>query len=195
MLHDWCADNLPVTPPMCHWCGQLNSDSSRCKSCRHKTPIEHMFVRTKLDGPARDLVFRYKFTYTRQAHVVIARELYAALPRVMPGFALCAVPTSAKHIRSRGFDHNKLIVNELARLTKLLVYSGLIRTRHTKQVGQKRQARLVQQRGAFSVQGKPPDKVLLIDDVFTTGATLSECARTLKKSGAKHVYAAVFAKS
>lgn len=195
LLHAWCADHLPLTPSMCHWCGGLNSDSSRCSSCRSKTPVEYLFVRTKLSGPARELTFRYKFSYARQAHKVIAREIHATLPQVMPGFALCGAPTSSRHIRSRGFDHNRLVVAELAKLTGLPVFGGLRRTKHTKQVGQKRQARLVQQKGVFAVDGAAPDKILLIDDVFTTGATLSECARVLKGAGTKHVYAAVFAKS
>ena len=56
-----------------------------------------------------------------------------------------------------------------------------------------RSARMENLKDSFVAVGKPPDHIILIDDVMTTGSTLNECAKTLKKAGAKIVYALTFA--
>jgi ComF family protein len=121
--------------------------------------------------------------------------LEEALPGYMPGFTIVNVPTTNRHIRTRGFDHSQRTASYLAKQTDLPHQTLLARTNNSVQVGKSRAERLESIKGSFRAATAPPKKILLVDDVITTGATLSECARVLKKAGARHVYAVVLAKA
>jgi ComF family protein len=104
------------------------------------------------------------------------------------------VPLHASRRRDRGFDQAELLAVELGRAIDLPVRTGLIaRTRSTRpQVGLSPAARAENVRGAFALQHALPSRdrrLLLVDDVYTTGATLRACARALRKGNAEAVYA------
>jgi ComF family protein len=107
-------------------------------------------------------------------------------------------PISRRRRNERGYNQAKLLAQELSQQYGKPVINALIKKRHTKtQVGLRRIDRLDNLSGAFEVKnglelkGK---KILLIDDVLTTGATLDECAKVLKSAGARQVWGAVLAR-
>jgi ComF family protein len=106
-------------------------------------------------------------------------------------------PISSKHRRKRGYNQAWLIAKELSGLCGVPCSDVLIRHGQTRQVGADRQTRLKQLKGEIAAR-KPSAvkgrKVLIVDDVITTGATVSECARALRKAGVKSVNATVVAK-
>jgi ComF family protein len=110
------------------------------------------------------------------------------------------VPLHVKRLRQRGFNQSSLLAKFLGRTLELPVrFDILHRNRWTEpQTHLSRNERLVNLGKAFSVsspveiRGKP---VVLIDDVFTTGTTIAECARTLKKEGAAEVHALTVSRS
>ena len=108
------------------------------------------------------------------------------------------VPPDIKRLKARGFNHSSLIARELSkRLSIALELDGLIKVKSTaQQVNLKREERLRNMRGAFRAlrdfRGK---RILLVDDVITTGATASECARALLRAGAEEVYLVAVARS
>ncbi|MBZ9572840.1 ComF family protein [Patescibacteria group bacterium] len=109
------------------------------------------------------------------------------------------IPLSRFRQRWRGFNQASLIARELSKFFKIpLLNNNLIKVKKTQlQVELKREEREKNIKGAFKVQrlkeiqGK---RIFLIDDVFTTGATMEECARVLKKAGAKEVWGIVIAR-
>lgn len=106
------------------------------------------------------------------------------------------IPTATIRLRRRGYDHTRLLARQLSRLLGLPYATALARLGQSRQVGTKRTERISQLAGAFYVKNAGLIKgahILLVDDVVTTGATLEEAARTLKRAGAKTVDAAVFA--
>jgi len=107
------------------------------------------------------------------------------------------IPTaSSRRIRQRGFDHTKLLAQQLGQILKLDVRTSLRRIGQSQQVGTKSAQRIKQAEGMFQVAGSVTDqKIILVDDVTTTGATLEEAARVLKRAGAKQVGAVVFAQA
>ncbi|MCA9323620.1 ComF family protein [Candidatus Saccharibacteria bacterium] len=112
------------------------------------------------------------------------------------GTLLCPIPTAPSRVRQRGFDHALHITKRLSRHTKV-PYQQLLR-RHTnvRQLGASRLNRIRQMEREFEAikQGEIKGKhVILVDDVFTTGATLSAAAKVLRKAGARRVSAVVFA--
>jgi ComF family protein len=113
------------------------------------------------------------------------------LPDGIKGFdVVIPVPLHKQRLKERGFNQSLLLAREVARVFGLEVdYRSLKRIRPTRpQVDLKPDERKKNVKGAFDV--KSPERVrgrrvLLVDDVFTTGATVSECARVLKKAGAE----------
>jgi ComF family protein len=112
--------------------------------------------------------------------------------------AIVHVPLSGGRRRGRGYDQSELLAREVARLSGLpLLKRALVRRRATlPQSGRPDyEARLENVAGAFVVRGGSlPPRLLLVDDVVTTGATIDECARVLREAGVEAVYALTFAR-
>jgi ComF family protein len=114
------------------------------------------------------------------------------------------VPLHARKLRQRGFNHSELIAREALKMAagngrSRLNPEVLERRRETQsQTGLTRHQRRENIRGAFAV-ARPEliagCEVLLVDDVFTTGTTVSECARVLRRAGASKVYVATVART
>ncbi len=110
------------------------------------------------------------------------------------------VPLHAKRLRQRGFNQALLLAHRMSERHGLpLVYDNLIRQRSTRpQVELKGDERIKNVKGAFTLRqpGKVEEKnIILVDDVFTTGATMNECAQVLKQAGATHVTAFTLARA
>lgn len=185
-----------ICTPMCVVCGMPFPESSgpdrACGECLKKTPL-FKAARSALacEGAVLDAVHRFKYA----GEVNLARPLGNFASLASPGFVphvIVPVPLHPRRLKERGFNQSLLLAREVSRSISAPVdYSGLRRTRHTEQ-----QASLtaVQRRenvaGAFSVKepGAFKDRlVLLVDDVYTTGATIRECASALRKDGAEVV--------
>src|SRR5262249_8574446 len=113
------------------------------------------------------------------------------------------VPLHARKLRQRGFNQSEMIARAALKNiggSRLLLHEEMLeRTRETQtQTGLTRHQRRENIRGAFAVT-KPEDvqgrEVLLVDDVFTTGTTVSECARVLRRAGASKVWVATVART
>ena len=126
----------------------------------------------------------------------MASALHDSLPYLPQGTIICPIPTAPTRVRQRGFDQAVLIAQHLARQRDLACRFLLRRQTNTRQLGQLRKKRFSQMQQAFyiprsaDIMGKT---VLLVDDVFTTGATIAATTTMLRNAGASEVYAAVFA--
>jgi len=196
LVCSWCLpDALPILPPTCYRCHALSPDNAVCDICRRSSPLKHVWVRTNYDGLAKELIHYYKFLHARASADDIASLIIQDLP-YLADYVLVPVPTATKRVRQRGFDHTKLLAKELSKLLNLEAHRYLIRLGQSQQVGTKRQQRIKQVAGSFRAVGSVAGrKLLLIDDVTTTGATIEEAARVLKRAGAKQVDAIVFAQA
>lgn len=110
------------------------------------------------------------------------------------------VPLSRKRILIRGYNQSEIMAQHISRqLDWKINTTGLIRKIHThSQVGLNSQQRLKNVRNIFEVRNKEDflnKRILLVDDVITTGATMRECARILKKSGAREIHGIVILRS
>jgi ComF family protein len=110
---------------------------------------------------------------------------------VTPGAVLVPVPLHPRRQRERGFNQSELLAREIARRTVPVAPGALVRRQDTRpQTGLSAAARRANVKGAFAVRqrarvaGRP---VVLVDDVFTTGATAQACARALREAGATDV--------
>jgi ComF family protein len=117
----------------------------------------------------------------------------------LPADAVIPVPLHRKRLRERGFNQSELLARQLSRQSGLPVLTeGLARGRHTQQQAHlDMQGRQENVRDAFVWCGPtaPPDRVLLLDDVLTTGATIGACAQTLRAAGTREVRALALGRS
>jgi predicted amidophosphoribosyltransferase len=119
-------------------------------------------------------------------------------PAVAPAaeVAVVAVPAHPARRRARGFDPAELLARALARRTGLPLAPALRRgSAPSRQLGASRDERRATGRLRFEARGAAPRTAILVDDVHTTGATLSACARTLKDAGAERVVALTWART
>lgn len=139
----------------------------------------------------------YKYKSIRKTAEVLAELMDAAIPR---DFALntaevvvVPLPTISKHIRQRGFDHTFLLAKELAKRRKWKVERVISRKNKTVQVGKDEKTRKAQAKGAYEISARLDckKKYLLIDDVWTTGASMEAAINAVKKAGAVDVASAV----
>lgn len=199
LICKWCVDDV-IMPhdSRCYKCNKLTSNFAVCSACRRKTPLKNVFIRTEYTGVPKELVQKMKFSYSVEAADIIADELMNTLPVLPPETIIINVPTITSHQRMRGFDHSQKIAKKLSMLSGLEYCPVLTRLNQASQVGSGRKQRMSQQQGAFRVRDNQIMKdqpILLVDDVITTGATLESAAETLKRSGARNILAAVFARS
>jgi ComF family protein len=112
-------------------------------------------------------------------------------------YLIVPVPTAASRRRQRGFGHTELLAKHIAWQLKLERREVLRRLGHTRQLGSSREQRLHQLKDSFVVQRQSTvkgRKILLIDDVVTTGGTIISAAQVLRQAGAASVHALLFAK-
>jgi ComF family protein len=148
------------------------------------------------EGPARALVHALKFHGRTAAAELMAVHIVANAPPGVLGSAatLVPAPTHPQRRRERGFDQAQLLARALARRTGLPVRAALSRDGPaTRQVGAGRAQRRSSVRVA--VRGSVAGRVVLVDDVHTTGATLNACARALRVAGAGEVVAVAYART
>lgn len=148
---------------------------------------------TQYRGLAKALVRSMKIDAQRQACVLIARAMQESAPEIS-NVCVTHVPTSTARVRERGFDHGRLIAQEFARLRRLPYRSLLVRYGRVKQAGASKIQRAQQIKGIYQAKpgSIPQCPIVLIDDVTTTGATLTEVANVLNLAGAKSIHVLVF---
>ena len=185
-------------------CGETARDT-RCQLCqRTDPPFERAVAYGSYDGELRDLIHLLKFEQVRPAGVVLGRrlaEVMSDLEKAMPvgTIGVIPVPLHKRKRAQRGFNQAELIARSaLKRLSRPKRFGScigvLIRRRETgSQIGLTNHQRRENLRGAFAVSD--PTRIsnrdiLLVDDVFTTGTTASECARVLIRAGAARVWVA-----
>lgn len=213
-----CLGNMQrVHGNICSICGErvLSSyavpDSDgllRCPVCRRiERPFERAVAYGSYDGGLRELIHLFKYNGVRPAAGVLGRMLAECLSTLDPCFeqatvTVIPVPLYKGKRRRRGFNQAELIAKAALKLAGerwQLANEVLQRIRETQsQVGLTNHQRRENMRGAFAVTRAPlvtGRDILLVDDVYTTGTTVSECARVLRRAGAARVWVATVART
>ena len=209
----------PVEGNVCSICGErvlsayAEADDDglrRCPACRRlDRPYERAVAYGSYDGGLRELIHLLKYNGVRPAARLLGRMLAEAWPMLESSFAsetvlVVPVPLFKGKRRQRGFNQSELIAEAALKLYssngRLQLAPGLllrIRDTHS-QIGLTSHQRRENLRGAFAVaraQEVTGREVLLVDDVYTTGTTASECAKVLRRAGAAKVWVATVART
>jgi ComF family protein len=152
------------------------------------------------EGPLRTAVHLLKYRKVRRLARPLGELLLKELVLHPLAFdAIAAVPLHADRQSERGFNQAEALADEVARATGVpTLTANLRRVRATEQQARLDiRARAANVEGAFAWVGcqPPPPRVLLIDDVLTTGATMGACASALRMAGAQEIYALALARS
>ena len=197
----WKAVN-PFRGVLCSLCGygfpstNIQSATPLCGGCRRSLFLfDFARAYAPFEDPFKEIIHQFKY----RSHPSLARPLARLLLSVyqsnldqLSADLIIPVPLHKSRERERGFNQAIELARHFAQLTRIPVPSRLlVRTKPTKvQAGLSRRERRINLRGAFEVSesGKIKDKtLLLIDDVFTTGATINECAKILRDHGARRI--------
>lgn len=218
-----CVECLHAMPPLsgglCSICGErlvgprflLDGEADLCCDlCRRaQPPYSKAVAYGSYEGGLRELIHLLKYERVRPAANVLGRMLAEAIAELSPQLEdakaiVVPVPLHSSKLRQRGFNQSELIARAAVKIIssrmQLQLSSGVLeRCRETQsQIGLSRHQRRENMRGAFAVTGKQQisgQTVLLVDDVMTTGTTVSECARVLLRAGASNVFVATVART
>ena len=200
-----CSDCLKKLkkpgPIICQRCGiTLKDGGAHCFNCRG-SKAKHFkcsLIRSALDfnEPSRALIHGLKYEkYTNIAKFLtpLMQKTLLENPDFLEAEYFVPVPIHKKRLKKRGFNQSEILARELSALTNIPVLPALIRIKNTKsqtKLTKKERAENIKEAFVCSCPKEIKKKaIILIDDVCTTGATLEECAKVLKKAGAREVYA------
>lgn len=198
-------------PPKCPFCGRVLDEPGVCPKCPKTLPWVEEGPRVLpggavcaaplwYQGEVREAVLRFKFRSAADAAVPLGELLARCAAEHFAGDfdTVVWVPVSRRRLRQRGYDQARLLAEEACRVWGVQARELLRRTVHTPPQSSLRDA-AARRANVLGVFGALPDaagrRVLLIDDVCTSGATLCECVRVLRGAGAACAACAVVARA
>ncbi|OGD93881.1 hypothetical protein A2697_02355 [Candidatus Curtissbacteria bacterium RIFCSPHIGHO2_01_FULL_41_44] len=196
-----------IEKPVCSVCQRQAIGGKTHPGCRSRYGLDGLVVACRYRGPVKRAITKVKYKWIYDIEKIFVDLTADNLWRFdLPSdLTIVPVPLHSKRKRWRGFNQSEILAKSLAKKFGVDLRDVLIRTRETKsQVGLKRDERKENVKGAFSlnaiqtrfgiasqtgfvrsVEGK---NFMLVDDVYTSGATMAECCRVLKKAGARQVW-------
>ncbi len=189
-----CFEALPrVGRPVCARCGTPTAfETFVCDTCKGLDfGFESARAPLRYEGVGEEIVHALKYRgYTKVVERLAAPLMLEILDRAGRFDAVVPVPLHRSRLRRRGFNQAELLARGVAAGLEAPVFDTLEAVRRTRdQVELTAAERRANVEGAYAVRDRVQGRVLLVDDVFTTGATMSSCAETLLRGGAQEVHA------
>lgn len=192
-----CYASLPfIDSPACRYCGKALEAGECCSECEGQDSIfDRAICACEYKEGMREILHTFKFRGKIKLSGFLSDILYGKIKQVTDiskfDIIIC-VPLCSGRLKERGFNQSELIAKNLGSRMGVPYRPGVLeRTRNTpKQSGLGRADRIGNVCGAFRVADVEPvygKRVLLVDDILTTGSTLRECSRELKKAGAREI--------
>ena len=195
-----CLHGLQPAVERCCRCNNSSESFKTCSDCLPNTPLLAARSAAAYDGAAKDLVRQVKFSGAQIAAKIMAQHMLAVNTNFLKNseFVVVPVPTATSRVRQRGYDQAKLLAKELAWQARLPYLDCLVRLGQSRQVGASRTERLARIDEIFRVRKHrqiTKKSILLIDDVMTTGATITAAAHALSPYSPASLEACTFAQA
>lgn len=195
-----------LVPPLCSACGRsCRSDAVLCTRCARRLAtaeplsgsgppgVDRAWSSAPHEGVARDLVTALKFRHLLPVAELMADRIQWLAPATLLGGAIVPVPAAPLRSMRRGFDPAQELAAALARRLEAPLRPCLARRGSGRQVGRRRAERIGHP-PQIHPRSEVPRSAVLVDDVLTTGATLSACAHALRSAGTVRIVAVTFAR-
>ncbi len=201
----WCARCQAsvawLRPPLCPKCGYPQQHEQVCGACRRAQPkLDGIRSAALFEGPLRQAIHELKYSGQKELAGCLGSLLesfWVATP--LPVDVIVPVPLHAARLRERGYNQAALLAGRLSKATGIpLVEDCLVRTRvTTSQMTLKAAERRINVKDAFGCSDKSlaGQRVVVVDDVCTTGATLEACGEALFQAGVVSVWALTLARA
>ncbi len=204
-----------IFPVRCPLCDHFNSrDNKLCPDCLQsinridsispkillpQVYLDGVISTFAYEGPLRDAISNFKFNERLDLLDYLSAELVYPISYAGKFDAIVPIPMHSKKVRSRGFNPASMLARRVAAIVNIPMRTDLLRrVIHTQpQMSLHRRDRMENVRGVFALNGAihGVNRILLMDDVLTTGATANECARVLKSSGVGEVIVSTVART
>lgn len=193
------ATATPLPHPQCRQCTRPLTYGDQCARCRlERRRVDHLYVPYAYTPPILQAVHRFKYANKRYLAADLAALAMSALPPDLQVDLVVPVPLASSRERQRGYNQSRLLAAEVARnIGTPLDFNLLTRLRDTPpQTSLPRARRLANVRGSFRALRKlSGTRILLVDDVTTTGATIEAATSALRRRGAVWVGALTLART
>lgn len=193
-----CYNSISKLGSICYQCQKATHDNLPCSRHLSKYSPEKVFCLNKYDGSIKEYITQYKFETKRSAGYEIAKYMSDDLPMFEDEYLVTWVPTTQKRIRQNGYDHSCLIAKNFAKIRKLKYRKLINRDIEQPLHNLSKKDRFKSIENYYHIEPAVTNlntKIILIDDIATTGATIKYISKILKKHGAKEIIACVFAKT
>ncbi len=191
----------------CPGCQKRLVDGKICPTCKKFIKINGLYFAAPYQNKlVKKMITQFKYEpFVKElkeslSYLIITHlQLCGKKDSDFSEFILIPVPLEEKRLKWRGFNQSEEIGKELVKFLKIPLISNLLyKTKQTlPQMELTAEKRKENMKGAFSLKNKEKisgRKILLVDDVYTTGSTMQECAKVLKEAGAKEVWGVVVAR-
>lgn len=199
-LCDDCLSLIEINPFRYCLCEKLKKED-KCNNCKNRY-LDKIFSASDYNNKiVKTAIHKFKYSYIKELSLpfsfLILKHLENVNCSIDNSFVLVPVPLSQKKIRKRGFNQSEEIAKNISKVTGLLLDSNcLIKIKENKsQAELNKTERINNIKNVFKVTKELKNKnILLIDDVYTTGSTMEECSKELKKAGANKVWGITIAR-
>jgi competence protein ComFC len=202
-----CLEKIDLNSDFyCALCKRLSEMGRICYNCQSKTSLKAIWVAANYNNKIfQDLIHNFKYNYLESisADLALLLSKYLQQKNILKSFditpenaILVPVPLHRKRFLGRGFNQSELLAKELGKLLSLESFNLLKRVKNTEtQINLNRSQRQENVKDAFEINGNFANnkKIILIDDVVTTGSTLKECSKALAAAGYQEIYGLVIA--
>lgn len=184
---------------VCPDCKRKNTHGKFCSAiCKQDYSFDQLIVCTDYSH-IKKLIIKFKYKYSKETSKIFAKLLKAELKNYTKTVKASVVPAPIhkKNLKKRGFNQAFLLAKEVIKIfpnSKLLDCLAEKENR-TQQAKLDRSHRLNNLKNSIRIHQTPTQNILLIDDIVTTGSTLNECSKVLKKAGATYITAIVLARN
>lgn len=185
-----CQSFLNRIQEPCPICGEPDCESEICGRCQKQPPSwQQAQIPWHFDGLCRHLIHQYKYHQDTSAGRALLHHWFQTLINDELPDAVAAVPMHHRRQHQKGGNQAEWLARRISKHLHLPYWNGCRRIRQTATLEDlNRNQRRRELKGAFELLQKPPKSIAIVDDVFTTGATVSELSRVLKKAGSTKIH-------
>ena len=190
-----CKYNITSEPFVgCILCGNVSPEGI---CAQHDVPICKAWVVSERLTVLKRVINAYKFENVKATSYTLVELVDDLLPMLPASTIIVPVPTAPSHIRQRGYDHINILARLLARKREMPLANVLERssfgTQHRLNKAERQQEAGAAFRISSSIKIDPNTPLLILDDIVTTGSTISSAAQVLANAGAKSIFVAALA--